>query len=386
MVFCIQEGCAPPVVALQPCLNMAHSMAHTRIPEQHEYQHLGAYLRDLRLHFRLDVAEVARRTHIRAKYIQAIEDEQLDLLPGPVYARGYIVTYAEFFGLAAEEFAQLYMAQVAGGQPLAVRDNVFFVPEAGREYAARRRGGAWLFIVALIAAVAGVGYVLNQENVRTEDEKVMDVPERLVEQLRNSVMPVAHNVECLLGQSPLACMMARKAPVLPDYLALPPILYVERDVVAPVEEDADEKTDVVPAVEEPAAPKAEKPTESVKKEEKPIEQKKPEPSKPAEKQEKKLDTKAKEDTKKPQDEPAKVEPSPFKRQGEETSPVPAAKVASQEIAPAAAVKPEAVNTEPKADAKTEKSLPSRWSDTGAPAGYSDPNEAPKEPWSPRRTR
>lgn len=369
-------------------------MAHTRIPEQHEYQHLGAYLRDLRLHFRLDVAEVARRTHIRAKYIQAIEDEQPDLLPGRVYARGYVVTYAEFFGLAAEEFANLYMAQLSGGQPQVGREPVYFVPEPKRQQIARKGGMAWMYGVGLLAAMAAGGYFLAREDQLPAQNVVMDVPERLVEQLRNVVMPVAGNAECLLGESRFGCMQVRKAPAVPDFMKLPSILYVERDVVVADETDKAAKEDeasTTPASDSKEEKSAKTP-EPVKSEEKPAEKpavaKTPEAAKPQAKPEKKPDTpKGKEDVKKKQDDAVNAQPAPFRRQGEETTPAPVVQAMAEEVKTASqTVKAEPETTIRAPEVKPEKTLPSRWSDTGAPEGYSDPNAAPKEPWSPRRSR
>ena len=46
---------------------------------------IGATLRDARIRARIDMSEVESETKIRAKYLRAIENEEWDLLPGPVY-------------------------------------------------------------------------------------------------------------------------------------------------------------------------------------------------------------------------------------------------------------------------------------------------------------
>ena len=48
---------------------------------------------------RIDISEVEARTKIRAKYLRAIENEEFDLLPGPVYAKSFLRTYSDFLGL-----------------------------------------------------------------------------------------------------------------------------------------------------------------------------------------------------------------------------------------------------------------------------------------------
>src|SRR5579884_1691320 len=54
---------------------------------------IGATLREARMRARIDIGEVETRTKIRAKYLRAIENEEWDLLPGPVYVKSFLRTY-----------------------------------------------------------------------------------------------------------------------------------------------------------------------------------------------------------------------------------------------------------------------------------------------------
>lgn len=47
-------------------------------------------------------------TKIRVRYIQALEDEQYEILPGATYVKGYLRTYAKQLGLDADEIIKLY--------------------------------------------------------------------------------------------------------------------------------------------------------------------------------------------------------------------------------------------------------------------------------------
>src|SRR5438309_6573321 len=60
---------------------------------------IGSTLREARMRARIDMSEVETRTKIRAKYLRAIENEEWDLLPGPVYAKSFLRTYGDFLGL-----------------------------------------------------------------------------------------------------------------------------------------------------------------------------------------------------------------------------------------------------------------------------------------------
>jgi cytoskeleton protein RodZ len=77
---------------------------------------LGSSLREARLRKGLDFPELESGTKIRGKYLQALEDERFDLLPGDSYIKGFLRTYAEFLGLDGQlyvdEFNSRYVAPV----------------------------------------------------------------------------------------------------------------------------------------------------------------------------------------------------------------------------------------------------------------------------------
>src|SRR5207248_7506115 len=73
---------------------------------------IGSTLREARMRERIDISEVETRTKIRAKYLRALENEEWDLLPGPVYAKSFMRTYSDFLGLDSrmllDEFKRRY--------------------------------------------------------------------------------------------------------------------------------------------------------------------------------------------------------------------------------------------------------------------------------------
>jgi len=48
---------------------------------------------------RIDITEVEVRTKIRAKYLRAMENEEWDMLPGPIYVKSFLRTYSDYLGL-----------------------------------------------------------------------------------------------------------------------------------------------------------------------------------------------------------------------------------------------------------------------------------------------
>jgi cytoskeleton protein RodZ len=69
---------------------------------------IGSTLREARIRARIDMSEVEMRTKIRAKYLRAIENEEWDLLPGPVYAKSFLRTYGDYLGLDSRMLVEEY--------------------------------------------------------------------------------------------------------------------------------------------------------------------------------------------------------------------------------------------------------------------------------------
>ena len=73
---------------------------------------IGSTLREARMRARIDISEVEASTKIRAKYLRAIENEEWDLLPGPVYVKSFLKTYGDYLGLDSrllvDEFKRRY--------------------------------------------------------------------------------------------------------------------------------------------------------------------------------------------------------------------------------------------------------------------------------------
>ena len=60
-------------------------------------------LRDTRVSRGLTTTDVERDTRINRAYIEAIEEARFEVLPAPVYARGFVRSYAKYLGLDPAE-------------------------------------------------------------------------------------------------------------------------------------------------------------------------------------------------------------------------------------------------------------------------------------------
>ena len=137
---------------------------------------------------KIDINEVETRTKIRAKYLRAIENEEWGLLPGDVYVKSFLRTYADYLGLDSRQLIDDYkrryerpsdheLRQIA---PLArERDRrerglrAPRVPRAPRPPRAPRRSGGpiippWALIGAvLVAIVVALYFVGNHKGSST---------------------------------------------------------------------------------------------------------------------------------------------------------------------------------------------------------------------------
>ena len=63
---------------------------------------IGPTLREARVRRKLTLTQVSDDTRIRIKYLQALEDEDFEVIPGITYVRGFLRTYAEYLSLDAD--------------------------------------------------------------------------------------------------------------------------------------------------------------------------------------------------------------------------------------------------------------------------------------------
>jgi cytoskeleton protein RodZ len=74
---------------------------------------IGSSLREVRIRRGVELAQVEAETHIRTRYLKALEDDRFDLLPGDAYVRAFLRTYADYLELDADLFVDEYKARFA---------------------------------------------------------------------------------------------------------------------------------------------------------------------------------------------------------------------------------------------------------------------------------
>lgn len=98
-----------------------------------------------------------RDTRISSKYLQALEEGQLEALPAPVYARAFMRTYAQYLGLNASALVQ----RLPGAKPEPALPPL---PDVGREATSPLISPNWIVAgtVVVLLLVFGVFLFWNR--------------------------------------------------------------------------------------------------------------------------------------------------------------------------------------------------------------------------------
>src|SRR3990170_6212104 len=155
-------------------------MVESRTAPPPEPLGIGERLRNAREAKGLSLRAVADLTRIRAVYLQALEDEQFDQLPGAVYARGFLRTFADALGLGADRLMDAYPGAFEAPGPALIGTAGGEIPI--RPAAPRSRLHIIATYVAVLlglglVAVGVIGYMqLRQFNEPVPPQAVAPVP------------------------------------------------------------------------------------------------------------------------------------------------------------------------------------------------------------------
>jgi len=120
-------------------------------------QSLGTYLRRRRERAGLSVEAVSAGSRIVPRLVEALEADRPDLLPAPVYVRGFIRAYCAQVGADPEAALRLYEEHIGPPPPLSVppAPAKLVVPSGGRW--GRVAVGALLVVVVGVAGIFTLG-------------------------------------------------------------------------------------------------------------------------------------------------------------------------------------------------------------------------------------
>jgi cytoskeleton protein RodZ len=122
---------------------------------------IGSTLREARVRRNLTLQQVEEDIKIRVKYVQAMENEDFDIMPGPTYVKGFLRTYSEYLGLDPEVIIGEYRTREPRGSSRVHEEPFGGVSTLGKPRS--HRGRNTIVVVAVICLVVlGVIWALGR--------------------------------------------------------------------------------------------------------------------------------------------------------------------------------------------------------------------------------
>jgi cytoskeletal protein RodZ len=109
---------------------------------------IGGSLREARLKRGLTPADVQKAIRIRDRYLQALEEERWELLPGDAYVKGFLRTYADYLGLDGSLYVEEYNSRFSHPE-----EQPHLVPE---RFARREVGFGGIGILRPLVAIGAI--------------------------------------------------------------------------------------------------------------------------------------------------------------------------------------------------------------------------------------
>lgn len=123
-------------------------------------ENFGSYLKHERELRGVPLEEISGATNIHIRFLKALEENSFDELPGEVFIKGYIRSYADIIGSDVEEMLNIYKESVE------VKNKETVTPSTPAPSKSFLTFG--LLILAIVGLLFGVGFLMNQEDGTNE--------------------------------------------------------------------------------------------------------------------------------------------------------------------------------------------------------------------------
>src|SRR5436190_15764213 len=78
-------------------------------PWEGEGGSFGSWLRQQREIRNINLREISDNTKIAMRYLEALEEDRFEVLPAPIFAKGFLREYAKYVGLDPDEVVNFYL-------------------------------------------------------------------------------------------------------------------------------------------------------------------------------------------------------------------------------------------------------------------------------------
>jgi cytoskeletal protein RodZ len=145
--------------------------------EQGEGGSFGSWLRQQREIRNISLREISDNTKIGMRYLEALEEDRFEVLPAPIFAKGFLREYAKYVGLDADEVVNYYLtAEQRRRAALGIEEPAPTAPAPSRlpsrpatSAPAPGRGLLWAGIALLVVALVALGVWLARRDGGAEE-------------------------------------------------------------------------------------------------------------------------------------------------------------------------------------------------------------------------
>ena len=175
---------------------------------------LGKMLRDVRVAYKIELAQVATDLHLKSEFLEAIESGSWSKLPSDTYGRGYLRQYAEYLKLSPEE-ATACCQRIQGKV-----DSKLHYLDIVSTQETPARGTLWLSVFALMIVFAVWGWYRTSSIPEPIEAAATNIPAPEMRISKITAAPVQHNVEatCLNIPSKTLAPCFANPTTLPSFL------------------------------------------------------------------------------------------------------------------------------------------------------------------------
>lgn len=135
----------------------------------------GNWLRREREAREVSLAEIADVTKISKSYLQALEEGRFDVLPAPLFAKGFLREYAKYVGLDPDEVVNSYLTAMRESEPESSSDETSPTRRDSFEWTS----GVLLAtaLVLLLGAIGFAGFWVERSQNRDPAPRAQTPPE-----------------------------------------------------------------------------------------------------------------------------------------------------------------------------------------------------------------
>src|SRR5918996_2912657 len=136
---------------------------------------VGEWLRLQREMREISLRDIAERTKISLRYLEAMEEDRFDALPAPIFAKGFLREYARYVGLSPDEVVNHYLSVQ---KPDDMEEGGKEETRSGRERARKTRSWTWGLFLLLAGALllALVAFFAWSSQKRRDDSSIQPPP------------------------------------------------------------------------------------------------------------------------------------------------------------------------------------------------------------------